>query len=328
MSFKSVLSLAALTLSASTVLGCAGTETVPVADRPSTVRIEPLPDGSLGVSLLGEALVNDPSTSGPAYENMVAARDRYEANPDDVEAYIWYGRRLAYTGRYIDAINAYSEGMEHFPDDPRLYRHRGHRFLTLRMLDRAIEDFEYAAELFEGEEDVIEPDGNPNVRNTPISSLQGNTWYHLALSHYLKGDFEKSLDAWQESLKVSVNPDMLVATTNWLYMTLRRMGRDAEAEAVLEPITADLDVFENMAYHVLTLFYKGEMSIDDLQAEEDGLLAYMFAGTQYGIGNWYYYNGDVESAREIFQAIVDQPGWGSFAAIAAEADLSRMNGVD
>ena len=46
-------------------------------------------------------------------------------------------------------------------------------------------------------------------------------------------------------------------------------------------------------------------------------------GTNYGIGNWYYYNGDRERAREIFQEIVDGPGWGSFAAITAEADLAK-----
>jgi len=86
-----------------------------------------------------------------------------------------------------------------------------------------------------------------------------------------------------------------------------------------------MDVFENQAYYYAVLFYKGEMTLEDLHAAEDGVLAYMFEGTKYGIGNWHYYNGDEETAREMFQEIVDAPGWGSFAAISAEAELARMN---
>lgn len=325
MRWKTPLLFSGISLAALAFLCCETPNPAPQAEMPPTERLAPLPDGAVGVSLLGERLFADQATSGSAYDDLVVAEEEYRTSPDDVDAIIWYGRRLAYTGRYLEAINMYSEGIEKFPDEPRLYRHRGHRFLTLRMLDRAIEDFTYAATLFEGQEDIIEPDGNPNVRNTPVSSLQINTWYHLALSHYLKGDFEEALVGWRECLDVSVNPDMFTATTHWLYMTLRRVGRDAEAEAVLEPITAGMDVFENQAYYYCTLFYKGEMTLEDINAAEDGVLAYMFEGTKYGIGNWHYYNGDEETAREMFQEIVDAPGWGSFAAISAEAELARMN---
>lgn len=325
MSWKNTSNIAAISSVVVAVLACQPQDTVPPIEIPSTARISAHSDGAVGVSLLGERLFVSPDTGGRAYENLLVAEERYQNNPDDVDAIIWRGRRLAYTGRYIEAINAYSEGMEKFPDEPRLYRHRGHRFFTLRMFDRAIEDFEYAATLFHGQEDMVEPDGNPNVRNTPVSSLQINTWYHLALSYYVKNDLQKSVEAWNECLKVSVNPDMLAATTHWLYQTLRRMGRDAEADEVLKPITPDMDVFENQAYYYCVLFYRGDMTIEDLYAEESGILAYMFEGTKYGIGNWHYYNGDRERAREIFQEIVDGPGWGSFAAITAEADLARMN---
>ena len=325
MSSKTLILMVAISVAVGTLLACEAPETEPEVQRPPTDRIAPLSDGAVGVSLLGERLLVDPATSGDAYDNLLAAETHYQNNPDDVDAIIWYGRRLAYTGRYIEAINAFSEGMERFPDEPRLYRHRGHRFLSLRMLDRAIEDLEYATTLFHGQEDVIEPDGNPNVRNTPVSSLQINTWYHLALSHYVKGDFEEALEEWRECLKVSVNPDMLAATTHWLYMTLRRMGRNAEAEEVLESVTPGMDVFENQAYYHCVLFYRGDMTLEEIYAERSNVLAYMFEGTHYGIGNWHYYNGDEEEAREIFQEIVDAPGWGSFAAITAEADLARMN---
>ena len=63
-----------------------------------------------------------------------------------------------------------------------MYRHRGHRYVSIREFDRAIADLEYAATLIEGTEDEIEPDGMPNAMNIPVSSLHSNIWYHLGLA--------------------------------------------------------------------------------------------------------------------------------------------------
>jgi hypothetical protein len=43
----------------------------------------------------------------------------------------------------------------------------------------------------------------------------------------------------------------------------------------------------------------------------------------YGVGNWYYYNGDTAKAREIFQKVVDGKHFSSFGFIASEAELAR-----
>jgi len=51
-------------------------------------------------------------------------------------------------------------------------------------------------------------------------------------------------------------------------MTLRRLGRDREARAVLKPIRADLDVIENRSYQRLLLMYKGELPVDSLLAAD------------------------------------------------------------
>ena len=149
-----------------------------------------------------------------------------EASADHL---IWLGRRTAYLGQYKQAIRIFTEGAEKFRDDPRFLRHRGHRLITLRCFDLAISDLKRAAKLTKGKPDEIEPDGLPNARNIPTSTLQSNIWYHLGLAHYLKGDFKAALNAYREAMKVSKNPDMLVATTHWLYMTLRRLGRTKEA---------------------------------------------------------------------------------------------------
>jgi hypothetical protein len=44
----------------------------------------------------------------------------------------------------------------------------------------------------------------------------------------------------------------------------------------------------------------------------------------YGVGNWYFVNGDRARAREIFERVVAGPQWSAFGYIAAEADLQRM----
>ena len=40
--------------------------------------------------------------------------------------------------------------------------------------------------------------------------------------------------------------DMRVATAHWMYMTLRRLGDDAGAKALLEPFHAELELYEKI----------------------------------------------------------------------------------
>ncbi len=280
-----------------------------------------------GTSLLGQPLVRPalPEATRRRYENALAeARQRSYADPGNADALIWLGRRTAYLGRFRDAIDIYTRGIEMHPRDARFYRHRGHRYITVRDFDRAIADLDRAASLTAGRADEIEPDGIPNARNTPTSTLQSNIWYHLALAHYLEGDFARAVSAYRSCMEVSKNPDMLVATSHWLYMTLRRLGRDAEAARVLEPIRADLDVIENTAYHRLLLMYKGELPVDSLLSQSSSG-ALDDVTTAYGVGNWYLYNGDDARAREILQRIVATGNWPAFGAIAAEAELHRVS---
>ena len=60
-----------------------------------------------------------------------------------------------------------------------MYRHRGHRYITVAQFDRAIADFEKAVALIKGTPDEIEPDGAPNPTGKPRSTLHFNIWYHL-----------------------------------------------------------------------------------------------------------------------------------------------------
>ena len=65
-------------------------------------------------------------------EKLDKARSDFEKDTNNAEATTWYGRRLAYLGRYEEAIRIFSHGLVHHPTDARLLRHRGHRWITLR----------------------------------------------------------------------------------------------------------------------------------------------------------------------------------------------------
>jgi tetratricopeptide (TPR) repeat protein len=245
-------------------------------------------------------------------------------NGGDADMTIWYGRRTAYTGRYKDAIAIFTQAIKRWPQEARLYRHRGHRYITLRCFDDAIRDFETAAKLIKGKPDEIEPDGLPNAQNIPTSTLQSNIWYHLGLAYYLKGDFKRAAKTYEECMKVSKNNDMLAATTHWYYMTLRRLEKNPQAARLLEAIDGDFEVIENDDYLRLLRLYRGEVR-DEMLLEAIGDKADSLgnASLGYGVGNWYLYNRDSVRAEQIFRRITAGNQWASFGYIASEAELAR-----
>ena len=303
--------------------GCADSDPVPEAMEQAAAE-EPE-----AVSLLGQPLYRQdfsPEDWARLEANLDTARINYEQNPNVVGNIIWLGRRQAYLWRYQEAIDTFSEGIAQFPDEPKLYRHRGHRYITVRNFDRAVADLQHAADLIDGTEDEIEPDGAPNAAGIPTSTLHTNIWYHLGLAHYLMGNYEDALAAYQQCLAASTNDDMRVATLDWLYMTLQRLDRPDEAQALLTPIHADIKLLESFAYHRRLLMYKGEMPPDSLlhadPAADDRALQLATQG--YGVGNWYLAYGDSAKAESIFREVIGGSYWPAFGYIAAEADLQRM----
>jgi tetratricopeptide (TPR) repeat protein len=170
--------------------------------------------------------------------------------------------------------------------------------------------------------DEVEPDGMPNVQNIPVSTLKSNIFYHLGLAYYLDGDLEKALEAWRRDISLAVNDDMMVATLHWVYMTLREMGREEEAVLALAGVTAEMNIIENMAYHRLCLFYKGEMTVEELTSGENS--AIMNDAMLYGLGNWYLYNSDLIMAKGYFEKLLSGGAWASFGYIAAEVKSARL----
>lgn len=276
-------------------------------------------------NLMGEELPAKELTADAKQKlesNLLEAQNNYNSFPDSLELIIWYGRRLAYLGRYLDAIDVYTSGLEKFPTSYTLRRHRGHRYISTRQLTKAIEDFEMAAYYSLNAPNAIEPDGIPNKLNKPLGNDKFNIWYHYGLAHYLSGRYDKAISAYKKCIEFSDNDDLLAATSYWLYMTYMKIGNPELAKSILEPITNKMVMVENDAYLDLLLLFKGEKSAEDLmkQAFPEGGAIDPTMG--YGIGNWYQQQGNIDRANEIFLKILESPRWDAFGFIAAEAELT------
>ncbi len=277
------------------------------------------------VSLLGEPLTAPQLPLDDLLERSRQLNDAhrfYLMDTNNESSTIWFGRRLAYLGRYVEAIDVYTDGLEIHPESYKLRRHRGHRYITIRRLDDAIIDLAQAAELIENVPDMIEPDGMPNAQGIPTSTTNSNIYYHLGLAHYLKGEWELSRAAYVKYLEFAKNDDSVVAGSYWLVLILHRLGLEMVADEVIERIDADLEIIENFAYHKLLLYFKGDLSLDQItEGEADAL---QNTTTAYGIAVWAMIKGDPDDAVRRYREIVattDQ--WAAFGFITAEAELAR-----
>jgi tetratricopeptide (TPR) repeat protein len=285
-----------------------------------------LPGGVEAISLLGDSLyrpVLSPATEARLRQQLADAEADLANHPENADAAIWVGRRLGYLGHFREAIAVFSRGVSDHPDDARFYRHRGHRYITVRRFDRAIDDLLYAVTLTRGKPDVVEPDGAPNARNIPVSSLQSNIRYHLALAYYLKGDFRNAARWWGEDLRRAKNNDTKVAAGYWLYLSLRRMGQSAQAAEVLKQFRPGMDIIENDVYYRLLLLFRGDLPRDSVATGGGQDQALQDATAGYGLGAWDWVNGRRDAAMRTWEAIVQGGSWASFGYISAEAEVAR-----
>lgn len=258
--------------------------------------------------LLGDPLyaaVSQGEQAGEAAAALAEARATYEADSEDVATIRAYAKALASgTARYREAVAFLDSEIERLPNQPMLLCDRGHYRVNMRQFELALDDLERAAALAPDSEDV---------------------WYHMGLAHWMRGEFEEALPAFQRALDLAAHDSQRVAYSDWTYMALRRLGRHDEAAAVIAPIRDDMvTTMNNHLYLKRLLFYKGEWSEAQLvEVFEQGGLAF---ASYYGLGCWHLYapEGDAAQARAYFLKVVDNgTAWGGFAHVAAEAELYR-----
>lgn len=232
--------------------------------------------------------------------------------------FVEIGKQLVATNRYKQAVANYSRGLEKFPKSYKLLRNRGHRYITLRQLEKAFTDLSKAEELIPsvGEEMEYGVDGKPTA------TVRHQIHYHLGVYHYLKKDYVRAAVAFEKALSAADNSKNAVGASDWLYNCYMRIGRKDKADELLKPITPDYVEDKDHAYFRRIMLYKGLISpqelIDANMAPEK--MSIQDVTKLYGLANWYRYQGKSEKANELYKIILQSDGWPGFAYAAAEKD--------
>ena len=130
---------------------------------------------------------------------IARAESALAADPRNVDRVIQLGVAQSGARQFREAIRTFTRGMEIAPNNAMLYRWRGHRYLSVRELDRAMDDL---------------------TRGARLDSTIYGIWYHLGIVRYLKGDFAGAADAFQRGLPRAPDAGELAGSVDWLWMSL------------------------------------------------------------------------------------------------------------
>ena len=256
-------------------------------------------------SLAGQS-VQYRSSTGVAYRAQLdtgaiaRAESALAASPRDVDRIIALGVAQSGVRQFREAIATFTRGLAIAPQNALLYRWRGHRYLSVREFDHAIDDF---------------------TRGIRLDSTVYGIWYHLGIVYYARGDYGRAADAFTRALARAPDAAERAGATDWLWMSLSRAGRTADARALLD--SRPDSVRAANAYAQRLRLYRGEIGPDSvITAADTSDIA--IATLSYGVGNWYLVRGDTTRARAWFERSVRSGGWPAFGFIVSELELRRL----
>lgn len=238
--------------------------------------------------------------SQPDTGAIARAERALAADPRNVQRFIDLGVAQSGVRQFREAIQTFTRALAVAPSDPMLYRWRGHRYLSVREFDRAMDDLTHGLRL--------------------DSTIYG-IFYHLGIVRFARGDFAGAADAFTRAQPRAPDAGELAGSTDWLWMALARAGRAAEAKAMLARRPDSLPV--NNAYSRRLKLYRGEIGPDEVFTPAD-TADVQVATLSFGIGNWYLVRGDPARARTWFERSIASGGWPGFGFIMSEVELRRL----
>lgn len=258
---------------------------------------------------LGRKFYSAPDPKG----TIAAAQQALAADPKNVDLMmkleaaqvgVWQDREAIATCTRVIAIA---------PTNAAAYVDRGHREVSLRQFDRAIQDSTYAA--------TLDPK-NPEL------------WYNLGLAHYFRFEFAPAAAAFRHAVEYAVDDDNRIGSTNWLYVSLRRANQPAEAAKALSAIGPEMKAKGSHYQFYLNMvrFYQGTMTEADLKLPEEAPAnpddELSFDTMTYQLGNWQIYNGHPAEARKYFERVAKGNVWVTWGFIGSEMELVRARGAE
>lgn len=241
----------------------------------------------------------------PRSEQVQAAEAALAADP--ANAALWMEKGLALAKQMLcrEATEAFSVGLSLDPFNWLLLRHRGHRHLSTYRFAEAAADLELASRINDHDWDI---------------------WYHLGLSYYLLGDFARANQAYDRCLAITNHEDInLVAIVDWKWLTLMRLGRKTEAQAILNLVDEQTEAGENQAYKDLLMLYKCLITPEQALEFENPEFADLELATRgYGVAMYYYYHGKKQQAAQLLQRILERDVfWSAFGYLAAYQETNE-----
>jgi len=231
---------------------------------------------------------------------IARAQRAVDADPRSVQKLITLGVAQSGARQMQEAVRTFTRALAIEPENPILYRWRGHRNLSVRNFDQAMADF---------------------TRGYGMDSTVYGILYHLGVLRFVRGDFNAAADAFRRAQPLAPDAGELAGSTDWRWMSLMRAGRASEAAAMLARRPDSLPT--TVAYARRLKLYRGEIGPEQLLTPSDTGDVEL-ATLAYGLGNWYLVRGDTTRARAAFQRSVASGGWPAFGFIAAEAELKRL----
>ncbi len=238
--------------------------------------------------------------SQPDTGAIARAEKARAADPGNVERFIQLGVAQGGAWHFREAIATFTRGLEIAPNNALLLRWRGHRYLSVREFDKAMDDL---------------------TRGSRLDSTIYGIWYHLGIVRFAKGDFSGAADAFRRAQPRAPDAGELAGSTDWLWMSLSRAGRGDEAAAMLKRRPDSLAT--TVAYAQRLKLYRGEIGPDAVITAADTANVAV-ATLSFGVGNWYLVRGDTARARSWFERSISSGGWPGFGFILSEVELQRI----
>ena len=183
-----------------------------------------------------------------------------------------------------------------------LLRWRGHRYLSVREFAKADADLR---------------------AGFALDSTNYGILFHLGVLRYLQGNFAQAATLFGKAQPRAPDGGELTGSTDWLWLSLSRAGRTAEATAMLARKPDSLAAPPGYAYASRLTLYRGAVTPDQLFTPAD-TADVQIATLSYGLGTWYLVKGDTVRARGSFERAMQGGGWPGFAFMASEVELRRL----